>query len=322
MRTRLGLFLFKIVLVYTMSDYDEIEVLTIEQQIENLKSLNLIIEDEKAAYEFLNKISYYRLVKAYSGGLKNHGGTYNANITFEHITDLYYFNDQLRSLLLPFLERIEIAARCRIANHFCLKYGSFGYENKSSFDNDDKYYDVRKSIEDSINKAFEAPIIKHFRENHGMRVPLYALIEVFSFGTLANFYNALKKEDRKEISQLFGVQEHYLGSWLLSFASTRNMCAHYDRLYGKNISKRPTLYKEDKKRADNRSLYAVLLCMRHLFRKDPEWHLFVDTLDKMIVSHPYVDPSKLGLRDGWEYVLLDLDPDNIMAQMLKGISLS
>ena len=147
-----------------------------------------------------------------------------------------------------------------------------------------------------------------------MRIPLYALIEVFSFGTLANFYNALKKEDRREISQLFGVQEHYLGSWLLSFASTRNMCAHYDRLYGKNISKRPALYKEDRKRADNRSLYAVLLCMRHLFRNDPEWH-------KMIMSHPYVDQSKLGLREGWEYVLLDLDPDNIMAQMLKGFTL-
>ena len=67
-----------------MSDYDEIEVLTIEQQIENLKSLNLIIKDEKAAYDFLNKISYYRLVKAYSGGFKNHGGSYNAKETLNN----------------------------------------------------------------------------------------------------------------------------------------------------------------------------------------------------------------------------------------------
>lgn len=305
-----------------MSDYDEIEVLTIEQQIENLKSLNLIIKDEEAAYNFLNKVSYYRLVKAYSNGLKNHGGKYNANITFEHLTDLYYFNDQLRSLLLPFLERIEITSRCRIANYFCLKYGSFGYEKSNSFENEDKYRKVTISITDSINKAADAPIIKHFCENHEERIPFYALVEVLSFGTLANFFNSLKIEDRKEISRIFGIDEHYLGSWLLSFAATRNMCAHYDRLYGKNISKRPILYKEDKKRADNRSLYAVLLCMRHIFRQDHEWHLFVDTFDKMIKNHPHVDPSKLGLRDGWYYVLLNLDPDNIMAQMLRGLSSS
>ena len=304
-----------------MNDYDEIEVLTIEQQIENLKALNLIVEDEKAAYDFLNKVSYYRLVKAYSGGLKNLGGRYYANISFEQLRDLYNFNDQLRTLLLPFLERIEIASRCRIANHFCLKYGPFGYEEKSSFESEEKFYDVQTSIQNSIEKAHDAPIVKHFRENHNMRIPFYALVEVFSFGTLANFFNALKKEDRKEISKLFGIREHYLGSWLLSFASTRNTCAHYDRLYGKKISKSPSLYKEDRIHADNQSLYAVLLCMHRLFTQDHEWNLFVDTLYELIKHHRYVDSKQLGLTDGWEYTLRGLDPDNIMAQMLKGIIL-
>lgn len=305
-----------------MSDYDEIDVMTIEQQIENLKSLNLVIKDEQAAREFLNKVSYYRLVKAYSNGLKYHGGTYRPNISFEQLTDLYYFNDQLRSFLLPFLERIEIASRCRIANYFCLKYGAFGYKEKTSFEDEGVFYEVQKSIQDSICNAKDAPIIRHFRENHEMKIPFYALVEVFSFGTLANFYKALKKDDRKEIAQLFGVKEHYFGSWLLSFASTRNMCAHYDRLYGKSIIKSPTLYKEDRAYVrKNSDLYAVLLCLRHFFQQDREWRLFVETLDETIKAHPYVDPLKLGLTDGWEYVLQGIDPDNILACLLKGVSL-
>lgn len=44
--------------------------LNLDEQIENLKSLGLIIENEDKAREFLNDVSYFRLVKAYSLGLK------------------------------------------------------------------------------------------------------------------------------------------------------------------------------------------------------------------------------------------------------------
>ena len=44
--------------------------LTIDEQINNLKELGLVINDEKRAKELLNDISYFRLIKAYSIGLK------------------------------------------------------------------------------------------------------------------------------------------------------------------------------------------------------------------------------------------------------------
>lgn len=42
--------------------------LTVDEQIENLKSLKLEIPDEKFAREFLNDVSYFRFIKAYSLG--------------------------------------------------------------------------------------------------------------------------------------------------------------------------------------------------------------------------------------------------------------
>ena len=36
--------------------------LTIEEQVNNLKSLNLIIKDEQLAKDFLNDISYFRFI--------------------------------------------------------------------------------------------------------------------------------------------------------------------------------------------------------------------------------------------------------------------
>lgn len=44
--------------------------MTVEQQINNLKALNLTIENESYARQFLNDVSYFRFVKAYSLGLK------------------------------------------------------------------------------------------------------------------------------------------------------------------------------------------------------------------------------------------------------------
>ena len=44
--------------------------MTIDEQVENLKELGLVINDEGEVKEFLNDVSYFRLIKAYSICLK------------------------------------------------------------------------------------------------------------------------------------------------------------------------------------------------------------------------------------------------------------
>jgi hypothetical protein len=43
--------------------------MTVDEQITNLREKGLIIEDEDYARSFLNDVSYFRLIKAYSLGL-------------------------------------------------------------------------------------------------------------------------------------------------------------------------------------------------------------------------------------------------------------
>ena len=57
--------------------------MTIAEQVENLKSLGLIINDEEYAKKILNDISYFRIIKAYSLGFKTRNGNYNDGVTFE-----------------------------------------------------------------------------------------------------------------------------------------------------------------------------------------------------------------------------------------------
>ena len=74
------------------------EPLDINDQIANLKSIGLIIEDEKYASSMLDDISYFRLVKAYSIGLKEKNGCYYEGVTFEQLVELYLFNANFRQL--------------------------------------------------------------------------------------------------------------------------------------------------------------------------------------------------------------------------------
>ena len=82
--------------------------MTIDEQVENLKSIGLIVEDEEYAKRILNDITYFRLIKAYSLNLKPKNGNYVDKVTFEQLVELYLFNANFRQNIFPEIEKIEI----------------------------------------------------------------------------------------------------------------------------------------------------------------------------------------------------------------------
>lgn len=82
--------------------------MTIDEQVENLKSIGLIVDDEEHAKQILNDISYFRLIKAYSLNLKQKNGNYNEKTTFRQIVDLYLFNANFRQIIFPEIEKVAL----------------------------------------------------------------------------------------------------------------------------------------------------------------------------------------------------------------------
>jgi abortive infection bacteriophage resistance protein len=147
--------------------------MTIDEQIENLKSLGLIIEDEEYAKKILNDISYFRLIKAYSLNLKDKNSTYSANVTFEHIVELYLFNANFRQMIFPQIEKIEINTRCRIGNYFANQYGVLAYKDSTNFENEKYHKTFLDDIDDELRRNSKAPFVKNFRDNYdGGELPI------------------------------------------------------------------------------------------------------------------------------------------------------
>lgn len=180
--------------------------LSVDELINNLKDKNLIIEDEEYAKSLLTDISYFRLIKAYSLGLKNKNADYFDGVTFEQIVDLYKFNCRLRQELFAVIERVEVNLRCRLANFFSCKYGVLGYEDSNNFQNPDYHSEFMEDIEQEIRRNSKSPFVKNFSQNYvDGKIPMYALVELFSFGTLSKFFKNMKNEDKKAVASIYGI---------------------------------------------------------------------------------------------------------------------
>ena len=173
----------------------------VNDQIENLISLDLQIEDKDYAKSVLSRVSYYRIVKAYSITLKENG-KYIEGTTFENIVDLYLFDMELRHILFSLIEHIEVYLRAVITNYFSLKYGNFGYKNLSNYKEKNYQIGILKELEKEINRNKKSLFIQNFKENYeGGEIPLYAAIEVASFCTLSKMYKNMKNDDKKQFQQ-------------------------------------------------------------------------------------------------------------------------
>ncbi len=278
--------------------------LTIPDQIANLQALGLIIPDVDTASKFLNDVSYFRFIKGYSLELKSRNSSYEPGVTFEQLTQLYLFNANFRQLLFSQIERVEINLRCRLSNYFSLKYGAMGYLKSSNFGNYPESF--KEGILREIERNKQSPFIRNFRRNYiDGNIPFYAVVEVFSFGTLSKFYKNMKNEDKKEVSALFGANYRYFESWIENIAYVRNICAHYGRLYNAKFTKRPRLYSQDRNKGiSEKSVIGTLACIKRLLPNDCHWTKFVEEIDSLLKEYPYVDVSTMEFPENWKELLL------------------
>ena len=280
--------------------------LNIEDQIKNLQSLGLLIPDEECAKGLLNDISYFRLIKGYSHGLKPKNGNYSKGVSFDDIVELYLFDSNLRQLLFPLIERVEVNLRCRVANYFSEVYGIFGYKDKSNFTDPDYHRELYYDIEDELIRNRKSPFVKNFSVNYDVEdLPFYALTELFSFGSLSKLYKNMKNPDKKNISTMYNIGYTYLESWFESLSYVRNVCAHYGRLYNSHFTKTPILYKQYYEMGiGNNRVFASLLCIKQLLPRDRHWDELVDAVEVLLKKYPKVEKNKMGFISTWKDVLL------------------
>lgn len=158
--------------------------------------------------------------------------------------------------------------------------------------------------------------IKHNFDNHDGEVPVWAAVEVLSFGTLSKIIKNLKTGSGSSYSILAANYQYkskkgnvvtpsqkMLASWIQGVSVLRNMCAHNSRIYNRTIYTTPEILDVDKITPPpaHNGLYQILLAMKYLRSSDEEWTAFVDEFDKMIQkNNSIIRLTAMNLPTDWK----------------------
>lgn len=308
MRTKVGHFLFKEKIILT-SEKDKSKIkppTTFKEQVELYKGRKLCIEDSEYAEKTLQRVNYYRLT-AYGLTLKDPliKDDYVAGSSFNKMLSIYDFDRRLRLLLLGAMETIEIAFRTHISYETAHKFGPLGYRDKENFINEKFHQDSLSELDMLIEKSRKGELfVEHHFKKYDGEFPIWAAIEVTSFGFLSKFYRNLSEDLKKHIAKnYYNVPYLYMESWLQTLSNVRNVCAHYGRLYNKQLTFKPKLFREEFKHFNNQYIFSGIYITERLLTRT-EGNRFITDLDALISEYESdIDFVHIGFPSNWKELL-------------------
>lgn len=286
--------------------------LTIDSQMDLLTSRGLLIEDREEARAFLLQNNYYR-ISGYSLTLRKNDVFYPGT-SMRNIMDIYFYDWELRNLLLYYIEIIEVKLKSIYAYHFAEKFGPVAYRSEALFLDRKRHASIMAKMDAQKEKRLEhEAYLKHFINDLHEEVPIWAAVDLFTIADISMLYSISEEDLKDRVLRDYQlgpyVKTYVLEKIMHSMTIIRNLCAHGSRLFNRLFEQRPTL--NSKERAtlrikpdgtpDNEHLFGFLLIMKRLIPDRIE--SFKGELKNLCERYPFVDLKHYGFPENWENVL-------------------
>ena len=284
------------------------QILTIAQQVQSYIDAGMVITSREDVEKALKSVGFYRL-RGYSFHLyDNATKKYVPGTKFEDILKLYQFDQELSALIFSMISKIEVALRVRLVEALLIHGEPLVLQKKL-------YWQNMSTVASEIARSNDV-FIKHNFDNHDGEVPVWATVEVLSFGTLSKIIKNLKTgrgssyfilasnyQYKSKKGNLVKPSQKMLTSLIQGVSVLRNMCAHNSRIYNRTIHTTPEILDVDKITPPpaHNGLYQILLAMKYLRSSDEEWIVFVDAFDKLIQNNSdVVGLTAMNLPTDWK----------------------
>jgi abortive infection bacteriophage resistance protein len=245
---------------------------TYEEQIE------LHISDEEFAISQLKKYSYYSLVSGYKDIFKEErNGKYLNGTDFNQIVNLYNFDNYIRYFILQEIINVEKHIKSLYSYHFCKMYGDqqSDYLNMINYNitqYSDKVIKFISMVTDTLSHADRYSYVNYNMQRYGT-VPLWVIINTFTFGNISKMFQFSKQELQSQISREFkDIYPHQLISILDMMTKFRNVCAHGERLYNykthNSVRRLPIHSQFSECNRGKNDLFNLILSLKYLIDKE------------------------------------------------------
>lgn len=299
----------------------------LDEQIEILKSKDLIINDEEAAKQILLRENYFFISGYRHLLMKNYKDKkFIKGATFEELYSIFSFDRKIRNICFKNILIIENNIKSIISYQLSKKYG---FQEKTYLDPINYTQDPLKSrqVKDVLNKvrkqlAFNGKkhsATMHYMTNYGY-IPMWILVKVLSFGLMSEFYCILKTEDKQEIAKIYNMNYEDMEIYLYLLANFRNLCAHEDILYDHRTQRsirNNQIHKylqieqiENEYKYGKNDLYSLVIIFKYMLTKDEfremirELSYEIDILEGKIKIVPTKTIlNKIGFPSNWREII-------------------
>lgn len=291
------------------------QILTVDELLKTYADAGMEISDCTVARDILLEIGYYRL-RGYSFHLYNHDTKqYKPGTSLEYILSLYRFDSELRNLIFSMTGEIEVTLRTRFCEVLLQSGDPLIYLDAAAFQDKELFWKNNSTLSSEIARSRD-PFIEHNYKNHAGQIPLWAAVEVMSFGSLSKFIKTLPCGSGSTMQQLASYYTYttqkgkraipksdMLTSWIHTTVLLRNMCVHNSRIYNRSLSLKPVLLHADQQTPIPKycGLYHFMMAMKYLRQSDASWIVFMEKFQSLLVKYEKdIDLSRLHFPNDWE----------------------
>ena len=255
----------------------------------------------------LSTVNYYRLT-TYGKHLRRPDDPerFLDGVSLDHLCALYEFDMGLRHQLLPVLEFFEVQLRAKISYHLAMAYGSTGYTDAVHFRQSRQcqgwHKDLMNKFRTEVRRCDDLAFVRHHKEKYGGKFPIWAAVELFSFGMLAQLYDIMTEDDQRAVSRDYSLTPEELAALIGSCVDVRNICAHYSRLYNQTIEEHPIL-PEKYRQYESEYVFPTILMLKFAAGNHRVYSTMIHGVARLCEEYPEADISLCGFPENWEALL-------------------
>ena len=278
----------------------------------------MVFEDYDKAREILLRENYFFLNGYRSPFLMNGTKRFIEGTTFEELYSLFTFDRFFRNIIFKNVLIVENNYKSIYSYVLSKKYG-YKENDYLNINNFDRSKEKNRQINDLLRKlkrqirinGYQHQATSHYINNYGY-IPMWVGVKVLSFGLMSELFTILKEEDRKEISNYYGLNPDKIENYMSILANYRNLCAHEDILFNHETQKciADTTFHlqlgipkvDDEYIYGKNDIFALLIILKELLTAD-DFKMMMNEIcyeiDKLSSKLKVIDVNKVLFRMGF-----------------------
>lgn len=187
---------------------------TYQEQLNILKTRNVIIDDEAFALKALSSFSYYTLANGYKNSflLSPESDNFDTPIRIEELYTLHLQDSAISNILFKYILHVERFLKTRISYRIAEQYGvetnvtigtvTNDYLSTKNYGKSKKRNNITSGLRKSLKNKYHSEVIDHYLKNRN-HIPPWILATNLTFGDTVQWYSILAKDDKSYVCNEF-----------------------------------------------------------------------------------------------------------------------